>query len=62
MPLDDGRMIETCCDNNIRGEEELLRWRTIICVIYVILLAAVGAEDHSETNTNEYQNQKIAGE
>jgi hypothetical protein len=25
-PLDDGRMTETCCGNNIReGEEELLR-------------------------------------
>jgi hypothetical protein len=27
--LDDGRMTETCCGNNIgRGKEELLRWRT----------------------------------
>jgi hypothetical protein len=26
MPLDDGRMTETCCSNNMRrGEEELLR-------------------------------------
>jgi hypothetical protein len=26
MPLDDDRMTETCCGNNIgRGEEELLR-------------------------------------
>jgi hypothetical protein len=23
-PLDDGRMTETCCGNNIRGEEEKL--------------------------------------
>jgi hypothetical protein len=34
MPHDDGRMTETCCGNNIRGgEEELLRWRTINCLI-----------------------------
>jgi hypothetical protein len=33
MPLDDCRMIETCCGNNIRiGEEGLLRWRTINCL------------------------------
>jgi hypothetical protein len=34
MPLDDGRMTETCCVN-IRGEEELLRWRTINCLIKI---------------------------
>jgi hypothetical protein len=32
MPLDDGRITETCCGNNIGGgEEELLRWRTHNC-------------------------------
>jgi hypothetical protein len=30
MPYDDGRIIETCCGNNIGGGgEELLRLRTI---------------------------------
>jgi hypothetical protein len=34
MPLDDGHMTETCCGKNIGGgEEELLRWRTISCLI-----------------------------
>jgi hypothetical protein len=34
MPLDDGRMTETCYGNNIRrGEEEILRLRTINCWI-----------------------------
>jgi hypothetical protein len=33
MPLDDGRLTETRCGNNIReGEKELLRWRTINCL------------------------------
>jgi hypothetical protein len=34
MPPDDGRMTETCCGSNVgRGEEELLRWRTINCFV-----------------------------
>jgi hypothetical protein len=34
MPLDDGRMTETFCGNNIRrGEGKMLRWRTIHCWI-----------------------------
>jgi hypothetical protein len=34
MPLDDGRMTETCCGNDIgRGEEELLRRRTHNCFV-----------------------------
>jgi hypothetical protein len=36
MPLDDGRTTETCCGINIRGgEEELLRWKTINCLINI---------------------------
>jgi hypothetical protein len=31
MLLDGGRITRTCCGNNIRGEEELLRWRAINC-------------------------------
>jgi hypothetical protein len=35
MPLDDGRMTETCCGNNIgRGEEEeFMHWRTHNCFV-----------------------------
>jgi hypothetical protein len=34
MPLDDGRMTETCCGNNIkREEEELLRLPTTIAYL-----------------------------
>jgi hypothetical protein len=34
MPHDDGRMTETCYGSNIwGGEEELLRWRTINCLM-----------------------------
>jgi hypothetical protein len=36
MPLDDGRMTETCWGNDIGGvEEELLRWRTITCLLNI---------------------------
>jgi hypothetical protein len=36
MSPDDGRMTETCCGNNIRrGEEELLHWWTINCLINI---------------------------
>jgi hypothetical protein len=36
MSLDDGRMNETCCGNNIGGgEKELLRWWTIIALLII---------------------------
>jgi hypothetical protein len=44
-PLDDGRMTEACCGNNIgREEEELLRWRTHNCFVLFY------AEDGSDVN------------
>jgi hypothetical protein len=39
MPLDDGRMTETYCGTNIRGdEEELLSWRTLKSLINIVLI------------------------
>jgi hypothetical protein len=39
MPLDDGRMTETCSGNDIGGgEEELLRRRTITCLMNAEIL------------------------
>jgi hypothetical protein len=38
MLIDDGRMTETCCGNNIRREgEELLCLRTINCLMNILI-------------------------
>jgi hypothetical protein len=44
MPLDDGRMTETCRGNNIRrGEEELLRSRTHNCFVNICVALHIQA-------------------